>query len=176
MMNCKKQIRLCLLPMLAVVLYLLVTALCNHFTLQNLKQAVDAAGTFVTDITSDGEVSDVEGYGAILSSIGYVFGSVLYGVGAFLVVWVPVAIAAVGAFGVLVARLLYAPDGVRMMLFRIQMVLLYLLFGATAAAVLIVVFSVGSIGIMIKMALFALPILAAIACSAVCCFRKPLAG
>lgn len=175
-MTRKKQILLCFLPMLAVVLYLLGTALHNHVTLQHLKQAVDAAGNFVTDATSDGEVGTVEGYGAILSSIGYGVGSVFYGIGVFLAVWMPVVIAAVGAFGLLVARLLYAPDGVRLTLFRIQMVPEYLLFGAVVVVVLLLVYSVGGIGMMIKSTLFALPIVAAIVCSAIFCFRKPLSG
>ncbi len=175
-MNRKTQVRLCLLPMLAVVLYLLITALYNHFSLQKLYALVDSAGEFYNNATADGEVGDVEGYGAILSGLGYLTGSVIYAICDFLMVWLPVAVAAVGGFGVLVARLLYAPEPpVRLVLFRVQMVLLYLLFGVAAALLLMFAFSTGGL-FAVRSLLFSLPVLAAIVCSAIFSFRKPSAG
>ncbi|MBR6760961.1 MAG: hypothetical protein IKM30_02880 [Oscillospiraceae bacterium] len=167
-MTRKKQLRLCFWPMLGIIGMLLLFAIRNSASLQTIEKYLSrAADVFAAVIPV--ESVDMEG-------IGSAIGSILYDLADGIFVKLPVVIAVIMGFGLLLARGLYALQGAGVVLFRVQMVLLYLLAIAAAGVPLWIACTIGSFSMILQAVLFAVPVAAAILCSFVHTFRHFSAG
>lgn len=113
---------------MAMILVAAMVLVCIFFgaALVDLDSDLDSMKSDISTTLEDGEVEDVEGYGVIAESIGY-------GFGAFASAIIFAVILLVGGYAfllfivALIARLIYAGKGKRLIAYRILMGVEYLL-------------------------------------------------
>lgn len=120
------------LTVMILVMILAFVAISEGIQLSKVNEKLDQQGRELNEYIEDGEVDDVEGWGYIYGGVGHLLGGLAVGIGWIVLVFFPAAAALIIFVPAFIARLVYKGRGIRLLIYRITMFLVYVVMSAFA--------------------------------------------
>lgn len=121
----KKAVNFNFFSVLSIVIMFVITAAVMSCVLLEAERALEQLEAEMDSTSESGEIGDVEGWALIAMGIGYVAGMAAVVIGWIFGVGLPILFAVFIFVPLLIARLLYRPEGKKLLAYRILMGVAY---------------------------------------------------